>query len=382
MAEPRVPFDVRHGVGRIDYLGAHDHAWLNVLIGEFTRFEGRRWRELEQRLREPLGPPAPPLKLAAAAKALKRCFRSEKRHGFDAVRARHTVFELAAAAQLGRRETMHEAARQLGVGPAELEEILFSDVPGERRVVVPPSAPKAFDLSLAVNTALAQDLLRGASEVEVSAHESVRAIVRHARLRGLICSVRPDDEPSQSRIDVSGPFSLFRHTRVYGRALGELVPLVARSPRFLITALCRIRGELIPFQIGSGDPLLPAAEPRRYDSKLEERFARDFGRLALDWEALREPEAVPARGTLIFPDFLLRHRLEPSRRWLVEILGFWTRDYVTHKLDRLRDAGIPNLILCIDEERRCSESDLPRHARVIRFRKRVDVAGVLEIIEA
>jgi predicted nuclease of restriction endonuclease-like RecB superfamily len=160
------------------------------------------------------------------------------------------------------------------------------------------------------------------------------------------------------------------------------VPLVARSPRFLITALCRIRGELIPFQIGSGDPLLPAAEPRRYDSKLEERFARDFGRLALDWEALREPEAVPARGTLIFPDFLLRHRLEPSRRWLVEILGFWTRDYVTHKLDRLRDAGIPNLILCIDEERRCSESDLPRHARVIRFRKRVDVAGVLEIIEA
>jgi hypothetical protein len=276
---------------------------------------------------------------------------------------------------------MLEAARRLGVGTGELEELLFSDVPGERRVLVPERVPSAFDLSLGVNTSLAQDLLRGASEIEVQAYESVRAIVRHARLRGLICSVRRDGPTSASHIDVSGPFSLFRHTRVYGQALGELVPLLARSPRFLITAHCRVQGGLVPFRIGSGDPLLPAAEPRRYDSKLEERFARDFSRLAPDWEVLREPEAVPSRGTLIFPDFLLRHRLEPSRRWLVEILGFWTRDYLARKLDGLRDAGIRNLILVIDEDRRCSDSDLPAHARVVRFRKRIDAARVLEVVK-
>ncbi|HSF18296.1 MAG TPA: DUF790 family protein [Vicinamibacteria bacterium] len=380
MLEARVPFNIRNGAGRIDYLGAHDHGWLNVLIGEFTRFEGRRWRELEQRLREPLGPTAPPLKLAAAMRVLRRWFRSGEPRRVDAVRARRHVFELAARAGWQREATVLEAARRLGVGASELEETLFSDVPGERRVRVPDPGPGAFELSMRVNTALAQDLLHRASEIEVSAYESVRAIVRHARLRGLICSVRPGDRPSESRIDVSGPFSLFRHTRVYGQALGELVPLLARSPRFLITAHCRLEGGLIPFQVGSGDPLLPATEPRRYDSKLEERFARDFSRLAPDWEVLREPEAVPSRGTLIFPDFLLRHRLEPSRRWLVEILGFWTRDYVVRKLERLRDAAIPNLILCIDEERRCSESDLPAHTRVIRFRKRVEVARVLDII--
>ena len=131
MLEARVPFSVREGAGRIDYLGAHDHGWLNVLIGEFTRFTGRRWCELERRLREPLGPPVPGLKLAAASRVLRRRFRSGERRSSAAIRARRCVFELAAHGGRSRRETMLEAARRLLVGTGELEELLFSDVPGE-----------------------------------------------------------------------------------------------------------------------------------------------------------------------------------------------------------------------------------------------------------
>jgi hypothetical protein len=131
--------------------------------------------------------------------------------------------------------------------------------------------------------------------------------------------------------------------------------------------------------LGSGDPLLPAAEPRRFDSRLEERFARDMKRVAPDWDVLREPEALDACGTLIFPDFLLRHRLHPFRQWWVEIVGFWTPEYVTRKLAAFRAARTPNLILCIDEDRRCSEADLPAGVPVIRFRRPVDAAMVLNL---
>ncbi|HUP34140.1 MAG TPA: hypothetical protein VNC82_01720 [Candidatus Limnocylindria bacterium] len=41
---------------------------------------------------------------------------------------------------------------------------------------------------------------------------------------------------------------------------------------------------------------------------------------------------------------------------------------------------MPNLILCIDESRNCSEADLPPEARVIRFRRGVDAAAVLRIV--
>jgi predicted nuclease of restriction endonuclease-like RecB superfamily len=69
--------------------------------------------------------------------------------------------------------------------------------------------------------------------------------------------------------------------------------------------------------------------PRRYDSLLEERFAREFRRLAPAWDVIREPEPIAAAGTLIFPDFAVQRRSDPTRRWLLEIVGFfWTPDYV------------------------------------------------------
>ncbi len=85
-----------------------------------------------------------------------------------------------------------------------------------------------------------------------------------------------------------------------------------------------------------------------------------MARIAPDWDVIREPEAVPAAGKLIFPDFLLRHRLDPARAWLVEIVGFWTPDYLSRKLAGLRAARIPNLILCVDEERRAPKQTFLR----------------------
>jgi predicted nuclease of restriction endonuclease-like RecB superfamily len=230
---------------------------------------------------------------------------------------------------------------------------------------------------------LAQAVLQRSAAVEISAHENIRAVVRQARLRGLICTVRPETGSSRARLSISGPFALFRHTLVYGRALGGLVPLLARCPDFSLSAVAVLRGERATFRLAAGDPIFPAAaEPRRYDSRLEERFARDVARLAPDWDVMREPEAVEAGGKLLFPDFLLRHRLDPTRRWLVEIVGFWTPDYVSRKLAALRAARISNLVLCIDEERRCSEEDLPPQTPVVRFRRRIDAGEVLAILEA
>src|SRR5256712_13806947 len=123
------------------------------------------------------------------------------------------------------------------------------------------------------------------------------------------------------RVDLAGPFALFRNTRLYGRALGELVPLLAWCPRFRLRAECVFQGRRLSLQLGTGDPIFPASAPRRYDSRLEERFAREFRRLAPAWDVIREPEPITAGDTLVFPDFALRHRSDPARTWLPEIVG-------------------------------------------------------------
>jgi len=377
----RVPFRLRSGTARIDYLGAHDYSWLNVLLAEFLRFEGRRWRELEERLREPFDIPLEPMKLQGAIQVLRTLFGSAEGGHVDSVRARKELFELAAERTASRPAVLAEAAVRLRVSPETLEESLFGDVREERRVK-PPARPIApSELALRVNSRFAQAVVRGASEVELEAYENVRSLVRHARLRGLLCTIAAGNDSARTRLSISGPFALFRHTLVYGRALAELVPLLARAPRFSLSARCLVQGEKVLFVVESGDPLFPSENLRVFDSRVEERFARDMARLAPDWNVLREPAAVPALGTLIFPDFLLCHRLDPRRRFLVEILGFWTPEYVSRKLETLRAARIGNLILCIDEARRCSEVDIPRHALVVRFRKKVDASKLLEILE-
>ena len=93
---------------------------------------------------------------------------------------------------------------------------------------------------------------------------------------------------------------------------------------------------------------------------------------------MREPEAVRAGGTIVFPDFLLRHRFDPGRRFLVEVIGFWTAEYLQRKVSLLRAAKLDNLILCLDEERGCADAELPTGARVVRFRRRIDPAAVLQ----
>jgi hypothetical protein len=114
---------------------------------------------------------------------------------------------------------------------------------------------------------------------------------------------------------------------------------------------------------------------------VEERLARDLHRFAPSWAISREPEPVPVGRSLIFPDFALFDRHDPARRWLLEIVGFWTPDYLANKLRLYNSAGIVNLILCVDERLSCADGDLPRGAHIIRYKKRVVVEHVLRVLE-
>jgi hypothetical protein len=286
------------------------------------------------------------------------------------------------AAAAGRRAALVAVvARSLGLGPAGLEEALLDDIPRERRLGAPWPPLGPDEVAHRANLLLAQGLLARAAAVSIQLQGQARAVVLHAKRRGLICTVTRSREADDARLDLSGPFALFRRTLVYGRALGELLPLLQWCRRYRLEAECLLQGQRLRLVLGPGDLLAPAAEPRRYDSRLEERFAADFRRLAPDWEAIREPEPVAAGETLVFPDFALQHRRDPARRWLLEVAGFWTPAYVERKLASLRAAGRQDLILCLDEERNCAADALPAAAPVLRFRRRVDAAAVLALIE-
>lgn len=364
------------------FLGDHDQPWLRVLLDEYARFVGRPQRELDARLRQPLPADSPPRKLRLAIRVLARLRPELRKTAVTPRRARALVFGEAARVAAPASVVLSAVAASMGVTPDDLCDSLFGDLPGERLVAAPAPPLSAVDLALRCNLAMVQALLLRAAALRIDAEGKTRGLVRQAKWRGLICTVAERAGAAGAALEVSGPFALFRNTRLYGRALGELVPRLAWCPRFRLRAECVFPDRRLTLQLATGDPIFPAGPPRPYDSRLEERFAREFRRLAPAWDVIREPEPVVAGGTLIFPDFALQDRANPMRRWLLEIVGFWTPDYVARKLALYRSARLSNLILCVDEDRNCAAADLPAGARVLRFRRRMDAAAVLRAVEA
>jgi len=361
------------------FVSEADRPWIRALIDECDRFAGRPIRELEARLRDP-APGTPDDKRRLVAHLLLGMARSRVESSVPPREARAALFMASGRSPAEARDAViARCAGELGVSPAGLMGSLFADLPSERIAVSPPSLDPG-DVALRANLALAQGLLARAYSVRIALEGNARAVGRHAALRGLICSATRDAGDDLARIELSGPFALFRRTLLYGRALGAVVPVLAWTRRFKLEATCDIRGRRALVTLASGDPIFPSSEPRRFDSRLEERFARDFARLARDWAIVREPEPVDAGGHLFFPDFAVHPRLDPSRRWFVEIVGFWTPEYIANKLERLRRAHISNLVICIDAERNVGDSDVPSNAAVVRYRRRVDAPKVLEIV--
>jgi predicted nuclease of restriction endonuclease-like RecB superfamily len=366
-----------------DYATSADFPWLSVLLAERAKHVGQKRSAWTERTRDRFPVKAPRKKLELALRVLDGLARDQVVSRVPARRIRQVLFAAAVSAP-SRASAIESAACELDLDHEELMLGLFSDLPPERVLAAlkEPLAPE--QLALRCNAELIASLLARALRVRIEAHGNVRALVRHAKLLGLLCRVERNATEG-ILLELSGPFALFRHTRVYGRALASLVPRLAWCNTYRLTAELVLRAgderdEVARLLVTAGDPVLYGKQLPAFDSKLEERFARAFARETAHWELMREPTAFSIGSSLVFPDFELRHRITGAT-WLLEIVGFWTAQYIERKLTALREARIENLILCIDEARGCGDDELPSSAKVVRYRRSIDARAVLAILE-
>jgi predicted nuclease of restriction endonuclease-like RecB superfamily len=89
------------------------------------------------------------------------------------------------------------------------------------------------------------------------------------------------------------------------------------------------------------------------------------------------PPPIVKAQTLLCPDLAIDIA---GARWWIEIIGFWTTSYLELKLARYREAGIANVLLCVDETRACTDAETPFDPRVIGYRRSIDAERVLEMM--
>jgi len=281
---------------------------------------------------------------------------------------RQQLFRLHAAGVPGN-EALHQVAAPQGLRADELAVSLFADLPDQRLVHWPEPPPDASRLALAANTGMVQGLLLHAHTIELQLQGACRALLRTAWLHGAgLQTVGQDDGTTTSRWQRGTAASS-------ARTVASLVPLLPWTRRYRLTALCQVGGDRGRVVLCTGDPILPAPEPRRYDSQLERNFARDFAQARPEWRLLREPAPLATTHGTAFPDFLLT---SPDRRhaWLCEVTGLRTASALPAKLALLEHA---KLVLCLPE--RAVPHEYRTHPRVVPFRCRVPIERVLAILD-
>jgi len=366
------------------YLGLRDEPWLRMLIAEHARFVGRRSSELRARLAEPGVIRAPRAKLLLALRVLEASMKAPPQVAVLPRVARALVLRTAAVADQPRRTVLEKAAESLNVTPDAVEAALFADFPGERRVAPLPDDLSPTRLLLEANTRLLRVLFGRAVKLRVTAWGETRALVHEARQLGLICTAsRPEGEQSEGvALDISGPFSLFRHTRLYRHALGSLVARAAACSVFEIRADCELRRGSAPSTVivRTGDPITSSPAFKATHRSIQDRLARDLRRLVPDWHVSHEPEPFERSGFLFFPDLEIRSPRLPEQRWFVEIAGYWTRSHLETRLRRVQNAAGERFVLCVDTARGCAGDDVPEHAAILGFRRRIDARALLFVL--
>jgi len=357
------------------YVKVDDPGWREVaerLLELFHGVEGRTRGELEEAQREIIGDDPSQLVHQGLAKLL------EDRCEFEVVsdqppdRLRATVFRLAAAHRravlegqpvpFDRDVVLGQAAAELGLGAAEIDQGLFADLKSEQRLI------KFKELSpdrllQRYNVALAQSVLLRSTRVHVTVRgeppKRYRQLLRQVKFHRLVCEMEKLG-PDSYQLHLDGPMSLFSATQKYGLQLALFLPTVLLCKDFELKAELRWGPEKKPrtFQLTPRDGLVShQADTGTYVPAELGMFAELFRKRIEAWELVEETEVYPLEGSFWVPDFRLVHR-ETGLVVLLEVLGFWRRAGAEKHLERLRRYIKEPFLLAVSDQLHIEEAEL------------------------
>lgn len=313
------------------------------------------------------------------------------------------------------RGPYRRAAEELALDEERIDDLLYADRPDARLLERAPRFDGGRLLAL-YNLDLARGVLLDAVRVTLTARGGWKGIFRAVKLARLMYRVEraePVDGGRRDRaggrktgaayrVELTGPAAPYLTSpRRYGARFARVVPALTRAPGWELEAEVLREGRRIPFRLEGGAPLAGARGRGRpsYDSSFERSLAEEFeeklGKERDGWTLVREGTPLDLGEELLLPDFTLRH--EDGREALVEIMGFWTPEYLEKKVRRVAAAGRENLLLVVYRDlgaggEETGEAGAPEEpggvalerafpGRVLRFARKPVIRDVMAAVE-
>lgn len=281
------------------------------------------------------------------AHLLERHMELEKLDAKLVARVRMEVFKTAS--QRGypltpeeREEIFRLVASRLGLGVDEVKKLFLKAYEENREIVKLPDI-RPDDLTRLYNLALIQALLFKSLYIKAKLPNSpthIKSLIRAVKGYRLMYIAEAKGQFLEFTFD--GPVSALRQTERYGTRLAKLVPYITSADQWEIEAEVKIGERKYHFKESwKSAPPLPKTPigAEEFDSSIEQEFYRQVSRLC---KVEREPEAIVVDGRIYIPDFKIGDLY-------VEIVGFWTPDYLKRKYEKVVKAGKPILVLVAEE---------------------------------
>jgi predicted nuclease of restriction endonuclease-like RecB superfamily len=369
-------------------------AYAERALNIYRHGTGRTRRDLHRAVRDVFAAEAdcPARRIDAFCKLLDDVSAYHRDPRGKAAELRRKVFRMSAARhplvtkadrlfETEEAKVKADIAAHFGRSWDDIEGDLFADVIEFHRLAKFDGFPDAQSLLARYNVAQVQAALFDAVSMTVWAAEDFKTILRYAKLARLMHSIARTGE-GQYRLRFDGPASVLRETRRYGAAMARFLPALIACRNWRMHAVIRTRrsGWSAGLDLSSQDGLtshLPA--PDDFDSSVEQAFAEKWGQEEREgWQLIREGEILHRGQKVFVPDFLFRHT--DGRTVLLEIIGFWTPEYLQAKLETLRTFADQHILLAVAESATTSLPELSQDAII--FKTTLRIKDVLSRLNA
>ena len=319
----------------------------------------------------------------------RRCILKPKAV-INPIKVRREIFKIAHEKGLPNssveRETiLKHVSSRLGISLIEIEKSLYSDLEDEF-ILCKFSPMDSNALVKQYNLSLIQTLLFYSTELTFSTMGNWQQIFWQIKRLGLIYTILKDIKGIQVKVD--GPTSIFKLNRRYGIALAKVVPSIVQNLEWSLKAKILRKGEnrLLNMELNSqihGKYMKVFQESGMqeiYDSKVEKDFATHFRALDIGWELKREPEPIPVGAYVMIPDFEFK---KGTLKVYLEIVGFWTPEYLEEKVKKLNLLGDIDMIILADKHLACSKLEkVSQKLKVIYYSKKIPLKPILNYLRS
>jgi hypothetical protein len=285
-----------------------------------------------------------------------------------------------------------QLAEEFGTPWEAIEQGLYADVMAYQQLEEFTGYPDAAVFLSRYNVAQLQACLYRAESMTVMATRDLKTIIRYAKLAKLLHEIvrvegvspsnrgRDARDTSTYRITFTGPASVLRETRRYGVSFARFLPALLACEGWKMEAVLRTPWKTTAkLAISEADRFhshLPP--PKDFDSSVEQSLAGKFGPTRDGWQLIREGDILHEHQKTFIPDFTFRH--EDGTEVFLEIVGFWTPEYLAVKRETLRQFRRRKILLAVPQSLIREGASITDHVLV--YKTTLKLAPLLAALEA